>query len=169
MNGEVTEYITLRYTQSRMFSLARIWNCREYRLIDSADSFVPRPCTEANIATYYQGKTFSAIHFINGVRQEFIGIILCPEQYQADWRDEKERQPIVPTLAQGFTVTGYPTPPRYNSVAGSLLHEMVHVVGRSRDRTCKWWMGEGITLRCGQMLTHWQGMIRLGGFPVAST
>ena len=43
----------------------------------------------------------------------------------------------VPTLTQGFTTSGSANPDQYMSLSGTLVHEMVHVVGRSFGTQCK--------------------------------
>lgn len=89
----------------------------------------------------YMGKTFTATQTINGVSQPFVGIILCPEQKK--WsRDPKTKKLIditlVGTLAENFVAEPksgqkYAYPADYNSLAGTLLHEMAHVVGRTEN------------------------------------
>ncbi len=90
----------------------------------------PRPCTES-WPDSYQAKTFTALQVTGNppVETQSTAIILCSNQFPGT---------VVPTLTQGFTPTGdNPNPDAYLSLAGTLVHEMAHVVGRSRGTQCK--------------------------------
>ncbi|RYP75285.1 hypothetical protein DL769_003840 [Monosporascus sp. CRB-8-3] len=103
----------------------------EYILLSfAADRTAEQPCAEPG--EDYAGKTFTAAQRIGEAEEQFVGIILCPNRW------EERRLKVFPTLDQGFTaeVSGenkYPYAGDYNSISGSLLHEMTHVVGRVRD------------------------------------
>ncbi|KAH8765138.1 hypothetical protein BGZ57DRAFT_857273 [Hyaloscypha finlandica] len=94
----------------------------------------PRPCTEKDEKgkPLYVAKTFATTQVIdNGVEgqapvsTEFIGIILCSTEL------------VKAVLEPGFAATDptpeKPSPDKYISLSGTLVHEMVHVVGRSRN------------------------------------
>lgn len=93
----------------------------------------PQPCTESSNDSY-AGKTFTGTQFLPGLQgqslviTEFVGIILCPKQGHG--------VKILPTLAQGFTPDDQYASKIY-STAGTLVHEMVYVVGRSRATQCE--------------------------------
>ncbi|KAL5325218.1 hypothetical protein ACEPPN_006342 [Leptodophora sp. 'Broadleaf-Isolate-01'] len=94
----------------------------------TASAGYPQPCTESSNDSY-AGKTFTGTQFLPGLQgqslviTEFVGIILCPKQGHG--------VKILPTLAQGFTPDDQYASKIY-STAGTLVHEMVYVVGRSR-------------------------------------
>ncbi|KAF4995354.1 hypothetical protein FDECE_12846 [Fusarium decemcellulare] len=92
-----------------------------------------RPCDERGDQAY-QGKTFYATKSNGGPEPEenILGVILCPNQFEASGYR------VHATLDAGYTAQALdgmtvPYPAHYNSVAGTLLHEMVHVVGHARD------------------------------------
>ncbi|KAI1778975.1 hypothetical protein F4818DRAFT_437776 [Hypoxylon cercidicola] len=92
-----------------------------------------RPCHETQLPKY-EAKTFTATQYINEQPSSFVGIILCPERYK------ENKITVVPTLDQGFTATPsngnkFASPNDYISLVGTLVHEMVHVVGRSQGTT----------------------------------
>jgi hypothetical protein len=106
-------------------------------LIDGAAGTL-RPCTEVDEKgeQLYVAKTFATTQVIdNGVEgqapvsTEFIGIILCSTKL------------VKAVLEPGFAATDptpeKPSPDKYISLSGTLVHEMVHVVGRSRNKNCK--------------------------------
>ncbi|KAM0426350.1 hypothetical protein ACHAPT_008391 [Fusarium lateritium] len=90
-----------------------------------------RPCTEGE-NEWYMGKTFFGERAGRGAQEEIIGVVLCPNQFgEGGYR-------AYATLDEGYpatTLDGNTKPyiGHYNSVAGTLLHEMVHVVGHARD------------------------------------
>lgn len=109
---------------------------RSYELNDVAANS-QKPCAEDVQDNKYEAKTFDAIKIVNGEDQRFVGMILCPNRFR------ESRVPVVPTLAQGFTAAPsggnkYASPDDYISLAGTIVHEMTHVVGRTRGTTCKW-------------------------------
>jgi hypothetical protein len=85
------------------------------------------------------GKTFTAHQWINGVEEKFVGIILCANLF----KENVPPIPVVATLANGYTAekrepNEYPYVGDYNSLSGTLVHEMTHVVRRYRDNAqCK--------------------------------
>ncbi|PMD33048.1 hypothetical protein L207DRAFT_590119 [Hyaloscypha variabilis F] len=106
-----------------------------------------RPCTEPFIKDQdpndprqpYIGKTFDTVQKIiktgenegTAVEETFLGMILCPSQH-----------PGFPTpnaiLKQNFQPPKPPVSDFSTSVAGTLLHEMAHVVGRSKKINGRW-------------------------------
>ncbi|KAI5457549.1 hypothetical protein BGZ63DRAFT_394954, partial [Mariannaea sp. PMI_226] len=106
-------------------------NTIEYIALSYLEPNSPKPCTESP-GSNYVGKTFSAFQVINGVQTEFIGMILCPDGWA------KDGLTVYPALDIGYqaTKTGsnkYPYIGSYNSISGTVIHEMTHVVGRVRD------------------------------------
>jgi hypothetical protein len=85
------------------------------------------PCTEEGDDSY-NAMTSMATRIINGASTDFVSIIICPNKRPA--------QPA--TLANPFTTPGNTgNPDTYFSMAGTILHEMLHVVGLSRNEDCK--------------------------------
>ncbi|PVH84027.1 hypothetical protein DL98DRAFT_528877 [Cadophora sp. DSE1049] len=81
----------------------------------------------------YEAKTFTTTQIIdNGVEgqapvtTQFIGIILCPT--------EGTKAVLEPGFAATDPTPEKPSPDKYISVSGTLVHEMVHVVGQSRNK-----------------------------------
>ncbi|RYP81601.1 hypothetical protein DL770_005852 [Monosporascus sp. CRB-9-2] len=103
----------------------------EYILLSfAANREAGEPCAEPG--QNYAGKTFTATQRIGEVEEQFVGIILCPNRW------EENGYKIFATLDQGFPAEAseenkYPYIGDYNSVSGTLVHEMTHVVGRVRD------------------------------------
>jgi hypothetical protein len=106
-------------------------------LIDGAAGAL-EPCTEKDENGYplYEAKTFTTTQIIdNGVEgqapvtTQFIGIILCPT--------EGTKAVLEPGFAATDPTREKPSPDKYISVSGTLVHEMVHVVGQSRNKDCK--------------------------------
>lgn len=148
-------------------------------------SYPWRPCNEVNTKEtdpendpVFMGRTFMAYQSVNGQESEktppYVGIILCPEQKK--WaRDPETRELIditlVGTLGEDFDATPadgqkYSYPADYNSLAGTLLHEMGHVVGRMEvakveDSKCKW---EQTTQGDDKILTRRSGKDKAYGF-----
>ncbi|KAH6886289.1 hypothetical protein B0T10DRAFT_550072 [Thelonectria olida] len=111
----------------------------EYLILRYASSVdYPEPCTE--VTEIYTGKTLDVVRFVDNNDREFTGIILCPNVFaEATVNGEPRPIPVVPTLAKGFATekkgsNKYPYAGDYNSISGTLLHEMTHVVGRFRDK-----------------------------------
>jgi hypothetical protein len=112
-----------------------------------------RPCTEPFIKDQdpndprqpYIGKTFDTVQKIiktgenegTAVEETFLGMILCPSQH-----------PGFPTpnaiLKQNFQPPKPPVSDFSTSVAGTLLHEMAHVVGRSKKINGRCKLGEQV-------------------------
>ncbi|PMD16806.1 hypothetical protein NA56DRAFT_708373 [Hyaloscypha hepaticicola] len=102
----------------------------EYVAPQYATGSLQQPCTEK--AEDYIGKTFISKHIIQrpghaDVISDVTGVILCPNR--------QTNPDALPALSPNFV----PGPDRnvnaYISAPGILIHEMVHVVGRSRGQT----------------------------------
>ncbi|KAH8664518.1 hypothetical protein BX600DRAFT_550542 [Xylariales sp. PMI_506] len=90
-----------------------------------------QPCLEGQRTAAYAGRTFNAVVYTGNVRTEYNGVILCPNQWAPDGIT------AVPTLALNYPTSPAPGAKRpsaqdYNSIAGSMLHEMAHIVARAQ-------------------------------------
>ncbi|KPM46356.1 hypothetical protein AK830_g185 [Neonectria ditissima] len=108
----------------------------------------PEPCTEGAEQSY-AGKTFTATQVIGDTRTDFVGIILCPNVWENDGLK------VFATLDEGYGAekeapNQYPYIGHYNSISGTLLHEMVHVVGRVREN--KKWEDPGVGFKLATKL-----------------
>ncbi|KAI1760930.1 hypothetical protein GGR53DRAFT_525566 [Hypoxylon sp. FL1150] len=111
-NGDATAYIVLSY---------------------ATDAGAKQPCSTEETSKY-EARTFTVFQYTSGPPVRFVGVIVCPGRFQ-----EKGKS-VVATWPQGFlTVPSrgnkYSSPDDYMSLAGTLIHEITHVVGRTQGRT----------------------------------
>ncbi|KAI0154609.1 hypothetical protein GGR57DRAFT_512117 [Xylariaceae sp. FL1272] len=93
----------------------------------------PQPCSEnINGRDVYIGKTFTAGRYVGGVKQgEITAVIICPNQLDAWDNAHPNTYNAKPTLPIGVQ----PTTPHTSevfSIAGTLIHEMAHVIAHTR-------------------------------------
>ncbi|KAL6407526.1 hypothetical protein AUP68_08545 [Ilyonectria robusta] len=107
--------------------------------LGTTDYIIPRvfegaqtkPCKEEGSQAYF-GKTFYGKKAGSGPEEEILGIVLCPNHFKtAGLRGYA-------TLDEGYATEAMngnkkPYVAYYHSLSGTLLHDMVHVVGHARD------------------------------------
>ncbi|KAF4467861.1 hypothetical protein FALBO_5261 [Fusarium albosuccineum] len=103
----------------------------DYIILDAFRGSQQGPCMETDGG--YVGKTVYGRKAGSGPADNIIAVVLCPNKFKENGLR------AFATLDEGYATEklGYKRPyiANYGSVSGTLLHEMVHVVGHARDPT----------------------------------
>lgn len=96
------------------------------------------PCEETGDQSY-TGRTLTGRR-VSGEQTSYLyAIILCPNQWTGTVDNQEIK--VAPTLDVNYPASvaagkKYAYPPDYNSASGILVHEMMHMVGRTRGTQC---------------------------------